>query len=291
MWRKCIHSTLVIFGSFVLLSCAEDIKGEQGETGAPGRDGQDGQDASAVAVVALRRPGFESTPADPKKIIVPASENNPAQVFINNLVYTNTVPQALSTTTFGRNGLETLPSPELTPVYLYAIPKTENLEFDLIASIQSPNTGPDGFANWSYLGAFLLDENQDVLPFVCSANRLLFTTAEGGPQLFANGTATSFASVPLPTPSTVKIVILKSLIEMNSGVGSGFVIWSLDGSSLFQDHFAANLSHSSAHQKMIEIPLPDNSKTIWYRWGSSIPPNWNAGARLIGWMEDPTEWK
>lgn len=102
----------------------------------------------------LPKPNFRANFADSSQVVIPAGANNPAKVVISGAVYTNISDATLDLDTSGRNGLDTGAKAANTVYYLYAIPPTSGSTFDVVCSVTGPATGPTGFSQWSYLGAF-----------------------------------------------------------------------------------------------------------------------------------------
>lgn len=114
----------------------------------------------------LSRPSFRANPADFSQVVVPASAGSPAIVYINGVYYTNTSDHTMDIDTSGRDGLDTGAKAANKAYYLYAIPPTSGSTFDLVCSLNPPTSGPSGFANWSYLGAFATkDALTNIVPF------------------------------------------------------------------------------------------------------------------------------
>ncbi len=144
-------------------SCADNIKGDAGK------------DATAEGVYLLKRPAFRSSNSSTLDVFVPASKASPAKVYIKGTVYTNETNSDCNIADVGRGGLDIGSVTANKVYYLYSIPAETGSTFDLVASASAPTTGPHGFTDWSYIGAFTTDDTATVNPFYSSKGEYIST--------------------------------------------------------------------------------------------------------------------
>lgn len=76
-------------------------------------------------------------------------------------------------------GLDTGTEASSTWYYMYAVPKSgDDSQFSVRASITSPITGPTGYTNFVYLGAFRNNSSSDIVKFYQSKNEFSFAAQQ-----------------------------------------------------------------------------------------------------------------
>lgn len=227
-----------------------------------------------------QRPSFYTSISGTTQVIVPASEASPARAYINGKLYTNKGNVVGDLQESGRGGVDQGPLEAMTAYYLYAIPDETEDTFDLVISKNPPTSGPNGFPDWSYLGAFLSDSLTGVRP-IFSLNG--FATIEQG--VFAGGTNGDVSSVDwtarkiTPYPVTVTrhwgaLEIIGGAVAENASVkgskdtseASLVVTWAPNGA----------LTRSFGF-----VPATDGA-TVWIESSTTASAHW----AVYGWEED-----
>jgi len=284
-----IKSTLATRGALsiafllLLLGCANDIKGEKGDTGAAG------QDASAAIAVSLRRPDFYSKPADAnvKELIVPATNAQPSRVAINGTIYSNSANAVLNVDNSVRNGIDAGTVAINSLYYLYAIPAESGTGFDLIASLNDPNSGPVGFAGQAtYLGAFITDGGgaAEIIPFTSVGGNVQMN--QGNYAFDVNITETTIE--PNITEYTLKVPIGAKIVRLRAHMVSPTPDDSLSLSS-HRDSSITALKATSATGTIFQYlswPITHPQKIYGYVTQAAD----NASLRILGWIENPAEY-
>lgn len=274
---KTMITALFIPLSFLLGTCANDIKGDSGDPGAAG------QDATAAALISLMRPGYQSDPADATKLAVPASPANAARVLIDGTVYTNTANLSLDINDAGRNGLDSGFVQANTLYYLYAIPAESATTFDLICSLEGPAKGPQGFSAWSYLGGFITEAVTEVDQIQAWNGRVRFASGNG--DLDISSTDLVDTAKVLTIPTTAKFVFGRASFSTLASAGQSATIGSTVGTP-FTVLRSASGSTADTSPAYLEWPILE-PQTLYLKVSS-------AGARVdfrtLGWIEDLTVW-
>jgi hypothetical protein len=260
-----MKSAILVSLLLLLSSCAGDIKGEAGK------------DASAVS---LQRPGFQVLEEGGTVVTVPASESNPAKIEIDETVYTNTADTACDLRTLGRTGIDAGVIEQNEIYYLYGIPNEDGETFDLVASTAGPTSGPSGFTDWSYIGAFPSAEGGDNLdPFLSRDGRL-----QGDATL---GTVTStlgntWEDLPLRAPITAFATV--GAFQIGGG-GNGKSAW-ISGFDTGSDVYEVEVVSGATDTLFLTLYQAD--RELVYMKNEDL----NNSARWIptGWVEDPVQW-
>lgn len=324
-YRGAIPLVLVVLGQFLLLGCADDLKGEAGNPGEPGTQGIQGlQGAAGVPGLAVNanKPRYEPVFNDEgdtnAQVVVRASVLKPARVVINGAVFQNTEDRVCDLSVRGRNGRDDEDLQANKIYYLYAIapePAAEGeanpTHFELVASSISPgNRGPVLTADWSYLGAFRVNAERQVEAFTVADwgvqyhQRLRIVKKRGEGTFAANWREVSpnraEAEEPLGEiiPDTTHSVVLAFLIwsqqSVTDAVNRGaFQLGVKEEMPLHEVAGWSQVNSGDAHQSSEVVTMPLNrGLTFWYWVTGSTPEEsqLNNDVYLTGFHEDPELW-
>jgi len=234
-------------------------------------------------IASARKPGYRSNIADTSQVIVPAATTTPAVVMIEGEMFANTSNATMDLDTAGRNGLDTGAKAANTAYYLYAITPVSGRGFDVVTSVTNPATGPTGFSNWSYIGAFCTVEAASTIAnFQASNGEIVFEDEVEDNTHTGN---TSFSAETFNAlPSTVKKAWMYISV---TGAATDVVR-------------AAGTNVSVSTNAIIVRQIVANSSNFGFGWVPIFTANTiylltdDAGntvtGNLMGWQEDPMEY-
>ena len=225
----------------------------------------------------IKRPGYQY--ANAVAIVVPASAGSPAVVLINGIYYTNTSNETLQTTIQGRGGRDTI-SPTAAMSYLYAIPAVSGTTFNLVCSSAAPPTGPTGFANWSYLGAFITDGANGVFKCFASNGKYIHISVVS----VTHTGDTNWTAVSIAQPTTIKFAL--GNIASNA-VAAGYVSGVSGFSNPPNFAYLVVIPQVAGLGEIVfgEVPMPTPGTIYLYTQYASNTSTFTQ----FGWIEDPTE--
>ncbi|MCU0913028.1 MAG: hypothetical protein MUC88_00520 [Planctomycetes bacterium] len=186
-------------------------------------------------------------------------------------------------------GLDTGSEASSTWYYLYAVPKTgDDNQLSVRASVTGPATGPTGYTNWKYLGAFRNDGSSNIIPFYQTGSTTYFAQQQQAVTL-ASGTDGSPVSASLAAyiPVTASLADLFMFYQSAGGIGLGY-IWvdGQQGSGGANDQWQLRAASGDAtyggDTVVGMIPTPSTPKTIYYQRTVSC----NSGRISVrGWVD------
>jgi hypothetical protein len=98
-------------------------------------------------------PRLEYSTADVAQVTaLPGAASDLKIILSDGIRRSATSPLSIDLTTTGLGGLDTGARTNDTWYAVFAVPSSTDGQFDVVASINSPTTGPTGFSSWSYLG-------------------------------------------------------------------------------------------------------------------------------------------
>lgn len=233
--------------------------------------------------IRIPRPSFNWNSSDTSQMLVPASSAKPAIVKIGTTFYTNTSTATLDLDTSGRNGLDTGSKAANTVYYLYAIPPTSGTTFDVVCSVSDPNTGPTGFASWSYLGSFKT-VGSSAIPECTYANGIFQYMLEATDITF-NSSVNSNKTINSSNVST-SVHVRCTWTAINSA-GDTFSIGPSTSNEIIVLKASAT-TVSGQSPKCVWITTP-TARQIGGQVSTSTSDS--VDVKLLGWMENPTNWQ
>ena len=268
--------------TFLLFTCANDIKGEKGDTGAAG------QDAALSQYVRIHRPGFRRY--SNTQVAVDASPTSPAIFKLGNEIITSEAMLLCDFSARGPGGLrDGLSMKANTVYYLYGI-KNGSVA-GLIADTNPPTEGPKDITPWTYLGAFPTLDTTDIVvlaDFVSSGGKLIDSGYFQDIRSSATSESQAEAKFTVNVPTTAK-----------------FTYWRLDFWTIGQvgDMVSLQGKYGVDHVAPLRYRALVLSDTPAYGWIPQLEEQTaylsvvNAGgnaatarAELQGWIEDPMEY-
>jgi hypothetical protein len=230
------------------------------------------------------RPGYKSITADSSQLIVTASSSKPAVVKIDGKIYANVSDKTLDLDTAGRNGLDTGTKAASTVYYLYAIPPTSGFTFDVVCSVNDPDTGPSGFSAYSYLGGFITGTSSAIIEFVAS---------DGLVMLSINITADVNFNSSTPTLKTFLIPVTAICLYARS-------TWA--AVNAITDTLTCGASTTSGQGRHRATSTTVNNNGFAYWWCPILTPQQISGdvttsttdsinVKVMGWQEKILEYK
>ena len=232
------------------------------------------------------KPGFHNLSSDATQVIIPGSADNPAVVVINGKLYANTSDSTMDIDTAGRDGLDTGSKAAETPYYLYAIPALSGRGFDTVCSVTAPGTGPTGFSDWSYLGAFSTYEaSTSIYPFKSDRGILIYDTAIDATSHTGDTNYTTKTITNMPT--TVKKIWAHATY---SGTQTGYN-GEIRGQTTLVGavvpvYLMLQVSGLYVHQNGW-VPI-FTAQTIYLKTGHASN---TINFYFMGWQENPMEWQ
>lgn len=113
--------------------------------------------------------------SDGTTIIVPGSSGAPIMLVIAGRVYESTGNMECNINRSGEDGMNRVTVAANTPYYLYAIIGEDGIPH-LIADIQEPARGPQGYSEWTYIGSFATDLASAAIDSFQSAGGILISS-------------------------------------------------------------------------------------------------------------------
>lgn len=239
------------------------------------------EELGLLSSIKLPRPAYCSKLTDTSQVIVPASTQRPAIVKIGNAIYTNTSTATMDLDTAGRNGLDTGAKAGDTVYYLYAIPPTSGTTFDLVCSVTNPQTGPTGFASFSYLGAFVTQSGSTIADFNC-ANGIMLSSGTVGVTV----TSASVNSFALKIPYGAYAVYLRSSFTTINAVGDQILL----GSSAADVSVRHSATSATVGNNSVMFSWVTVSQAVTETIYAGLTSNGDdADLVVFGWMERPED--
>lgn len=231
-------------------------------------------------VLRIPRPSFKSKVSDTSQLIVPASTAIPARFVIGEKLYEIYSDLTLDLDTSGVGGLRTgLSKAANTIYYLYTVVSGSSV--GLIADTNAPSTGVSGYTVSTYLGAFATIAGAAIAQFVSHRGKFI-SPATIQEQSHTGDTALTALTVRHP-------------VTAKFGIGTAKITGTVAGGTNFVTGFndSTNATHSVVLQvngienhNTFEVEL-DSPTTVYVRTGNAAN---TAYWRVLGWIEDPTEW-
>jgi hypothetical protein len=170
--------------------------------------------------------------------------------------------------------------------YLYAVPKSGADDFLTVrASDNAPTTGPTGYSNWRYIGAFRNDGSSNIYKFVQVGNDFHYTEQwhiydGNGSGYIENETAYAEVSAATQTPATAKRIFMRVYIDLNAENPQAYwaVFWSTDGvgaSAVVNPRGDTSVSQNAIDHFWIAM---DSNRSIWRKRSRQ------QGSNNIGWI-------
>lgn len=215
-------------------------------------------------------------------IKVPASASKPINLLIGGKLLQATSDLTLSINGTGPGGLDTGTKAANTDYYLYGINNAGSP--GLLASVTDPNTGPTGYTDWTYLGAFATDSGAaTITPFI-SNNGFYYADASLDSKNITGTTtqtARTFSSLPVTAKQAYGIVSSSGANVNVSSTAFGTNNSGYDG-IIVQSQVANVLNYSqgfvsifTAQTIYLQVSNVGNTTTFF----------------LLGWVENPAEFK
>jgi hypothetical protein len=203
-----MRNLTLFFVACTLLSCAGDIKGK------------DGADAINDPFVRIHRPSFHTS--SDVLITVDASVTNPAVFKFGSNVLTveSTLVLNINKPSGGLGGLRGGPLAPGDPsviYYLYGVKNGTTVEL-IGDSISPPLGGPQGFTDWTYLGAFPILQTPS-LPNFTSSDGFLISSLIGSFLAIETDPTQPAAKFDILVPTTAFSVYLRSYWDTVTSVG------------------------------------------------------------------------
>lgn len=230
-----------------------------------------------------QKPSYESV-TDSSQVKVPASKNKPACVIIDGDVYINVEDETLDMDTSGRGGIDTGAKAANSAYYIYAIPALTGIGFDLVFSLSNPSTGPTGFSSWSYIGAFATDSGSAVIQPFKSGNGVYISDETFETETHTGNTssnAETFASLPSTAKSAYIHFVLDPSAANQTGRCTGISSTTNDGIGQFGQVAGQPIRNHGW------VPL-FTAQTLYLQVSNAAA---TATANLMGWIENPGEWR
>lgn len=207
------------------------------------------------------KPSYQSTLTDNTKVEIKAAATYPAIVHIGDQIYIREADFYLDINDSGRNGIDAGGVAASTLYYLYAIApnstsEIQNTAFDVVASKSDPATGPYGFSDWSYLGAFFVNSSSQLDKFISSGGHYGTTASLG--SVTHNTTSDTAKTITIPTYA--EFAMIRSEMTTIGAAGRNGQVRSISGGAAIAKAVAVTTTESE--QSVTWIPIIE-SKTIY----------------------------
>jgi hypothetical protein len=179
--------------------------------------------------------------------------------------------------------------------YMYLVPESGNdNRLTVRASDNPPSSGPTGYTNFRYLGAFRNDGSSNIVEFYQRSARTYYKETVEPSALSSTTLGTAYyprftASVSDAVPDSTGVLLGK--LQINRNVNSGFTaanrIWITGGTDIW---IQASIAESRYHlrQQYFEMPMPTGTKQIDYEsWSDNEPTVYISFQRVsvYGWED------
>ncbi len=267
--KKGARSLSVVL-TFVCFACAGDIKGENGK------------DALSNPLVRIARPSYYSL--SDTVVAVDGSSANPALFKFGSNIFTSEDTLLCDITKSGTGGLRTGLSLESNSTYyLYGVKNNETP--GLVADIDPPTKGPKNFSEWTYMGAFPV--NDASLPSFTSSNGYMISSGVGPNISIVN----SIPSQPktLQIPITTASVLLRSYWTAINALSDDLYVESKSFNAFTSSRHNAtstSVSENSILSYWVPILTP---QTIFAAVTTANLDSVNLS--VFGWVENPLDYQ
>lgn len=234
----------------------------------------------AWAVWRLKRPHYKYY--DNNRVVIPASIGGPVHFSVGSKLLQITADIYADLTVSGVGGLNSGVSRSANTVYyLYVV--NNNGDAVTLVDTSPPSTGPTGYDDWTYVGAFITDSSANVPPFMS------YNGVYRGDYAFSTTTgitSTSFVTINLsPFPDTAHMAWIRLLCSSSSKT----VVAYLSGRNVapyyvFQVKDPTGSSDQDWDDRYVPLYTP---KTVYARLSGSG----SLSVYCYGWWEEPTRWK
>ena len=225
-----------------------------------------------------RKPNYKWS--DNNRIVVPASSTKPVYYVLGGQVYRVASSLYMNATTSGVGGLRSGVSLEANkPYYLYAVKNGETV--GIVGDVNDPDTGPQGFTPWSYVGAFATATGSATITAFQAVNGLYMANDEIENE--SNSAASRVSATFESLPTTAIIMLAQIAISGTQADASGLASGKDAGDDAILDHLQVT-GVDTFNQGMIPI---FTTQTIYITNGHA---NNTTIIQMYGWREDPSEW-
>jgi hypothetical protein len=165
--------------------------------------------------------------------------------------------------------------------YMYLVPKSgDDTLLTLRASDNAPSTGPAGYTNFRYIGAFRNDGSSNILSFTqVGANKFSYAakqTIYSGNGEVTNEASFTEVSIAAFVPGTASEVTISNFVSMpaeSPTIPYWHIYWSGDGTNTADEWcMTGDTESGTAATLKCDIPL-GATKSIWHKryreWGSA----------------------
>lgn len=228
------------------------------------------------------RPYFFSTSAS-TTLTLPASSSLPVNFLIGGTLLQVTSNLTMDLNTAGPGGLRSgLTKAANTVYYLYGVKNAGTVA--LLSDTNDPNTGPSGFSDWTYLGAFVtITAAATIVPFQSVNGRCELDVRTS--HVTQTG-STSFVSKTITIPTTARFC--SGLLEV-TGATTTSASATVAGTSAPSDvaHTIDNLSATLTTKGQVFLPI-FTPQTVFLQ---TLVAGNTVGFWVLGWQENIQEWK
>ena len=225
----------------------------------------------------LPRPSFQY--ASSTTIKVKASAAIPARFLVGSTLLESTADLVCDLSGTGYGKLDTGTVAANTTYYLYCVSNFGNPA--LVASVSAPATGPTGYSDWTYVGAFRTNIGAATVPgFTSTRGRFLCDQYFGG----VSHNAASWASKSLTLVPAHAKAVLGFLEHGSGGAGATGQVSGLSGQASPGGYVQQQVVAVS-NNRYVEVELQTAQTVFLYASAGTC------GFYTVGWLEDPTEYK
>ncbi len=265
-----LFAILLLPIAFFLSTCTGDITGPAGK------------DAALSPLIRIHRPGYRSVSTT--TIAINGTATNPIVFKFGSDLVTSEKNLYCNISQNGVGGLrDGLTASASSIYYLYGV--RDGSGIGLVADTKDPNTGPSGYTDWTYIGAFATNASSNVVKFISS--RGFFRSAENMFESAAINTLQPSATKATVSPCPTTIQFHYGYVIADGGTQDAW-------SNVFPTDVAsgtgieARIQTNNATNEQ-EGVIPALSGTDVYL---AVSNSSNTSKFVsLGWIEDPMEYQ
>lgn len=209
-------------------------------------------------------------------------------MFSDNVRRLGTSPMPFSPAVTGSGGLDTGTEASSTWYYIYAVPSTNDLLFEIRGSVNPPSTGPTGVKTSRYLGAVYNNSSSNLLPFEQVEEKFDYTSSRLVVDLGAGsiGTESSPVLVDLTdfVPQTAGACYLVTMLKSQAG-SAGFVELYVDGHQSSTSLHQLQAVETDWNQEISDFPVPNIPKVMYRRLEETVGNLDEFKLTVTGWTD------
>jgi hypothetical protein len=227
-----------------------------------------------------KKPAYKYKSA--KSVVVPAGANNPSYFVIGGVAWQYFTDIECNLLKNGPGGLNSGSLAASTVYYLYATTFQDNVV--LIADLNDPSVGLNGYDLWTYIGAFPTNGSADVAAF-CSQNGILFS------ELLLTVSVTNAApatSKTIQIPITAYQAYLRTNWTAINTANSDAIIGSTASAAFLRQNAVAGAGGQAASALSFSwVPILI-AQTVFADTTTAGPDAYDLTP--CGWIEDPSNY-